>query len=126
MPFAIDSDYLAGFREVSPKKTNFRRQKALYIRLDRSEILNNFLSGCADENSMRRSDGSTRKIFAFRTLICLVLLMLAVPGVISARLVTAALRGGGTHPQGAAVPAVKCTITDTAPRLPANVTASFD
>jgi len=29
MPFAIDSDYLAGFREVSPKKTEFRRQKAL-------------------------------------------------------------------------------------------------
>src|SRR5258708_1992093 len=88
MPFAIDSDYLAGFREVSPKKTNFRRQKALYIRLDRSEILNNFLSGRADENSMRRSDGSTRKIFAFRTLICLVLLMLAVSGVMSAQLVT--------------------------------------
>src|SRR5258708_35905731 len=95
MPFAIDSDYLAGFREVRPKKTNFRRQKALYIRLDRSEILDNFLSGRADENSMRRSDGSTRKIFAFRTLICPVLLILAVAGRTRPPQRTAALRGAG-------------------------------
>src|SRR5260370_7868972 len=86
MPFAIDSDYLAGFREVSPKKTNFRRQKALYIRLDRSEILNNFSSGRADENSMRRSDGSTRKIFSFRTLISLVLLILPVACIMTSPL----------------------------------------
>src|SRR5258708_34417318 len=103
MPFAIDSDYLAGFREVSPKKTNFRRQKALYIRLDRSEILNNFLSGRADENSMRRSDGSTRKIFAFRTLICLLLLMLAASGMFMAQVVILCLLVAVAAPHGPTV-----------------------
>src|SRR5258708_37308373 len=118
MPFAIDSDYLAGFREVRPKKTNFRRQKALYIRLDRSEILDNFLSGRADENSMRRSDGSTRKIFAFRTLICLVLLMLAVSGIMSAQLVTAALCGAVNDPLSGAVSVSPVTITGTTHGVP--------
>jgi hypothetical protein len=126
MSFTIDSDYLAGSAKLALKKTNFRRQKALYIRLDRSEILNNFLSGRADENSMRRSDGSTRKIFAFRTLICLVLLILAVPGITRAQLVTAALRGAVTDPQGAAVSDAEVTITDMGTAFTRTVTASSD
>ena len=75
---------------------------------------------------MRRRDGSTRKIFAFRALICLVLLILAVPGITAAQLVTAALRGAVTDPQGAAVPDAEVTITDTATTFTRTVTASSD
>ena len=75
---------------------------------------------------MRRSDGSTQKIFAFRTLICLVLLILAVPGITRAQLVTAALRGAVTDPQGAAVSDAEVTITDMGTAFTRTVTASSD
>jgi hypothetical protein len=52
--------------------------------------------------------------------------MLAVPGIMSAQLVTAALRGAVTDPQGAAVPDAKVTITDTATGFTRTVTASLD
>jgi hypothetical protein len=51
--------------------------------------------------------------------------MLAVPGIMSAQLVTAALRGAVTDPQGAAVPDAKVTITDTATGFTRTVTASL-
>jgi len=75
---------------------------------------------------MPRSDGSTRKIFAFRTLICLMLLILVVPGITRAQLVTAALRGAVTDPQGAAVSDAEVTITDMGTAFTRTVKASSD
>jgi hypothetical protein len=79
-----------------------------------------------NENSMEGSDGSTRKIFTFRALICLGLLILTVPGITHAQLVTAALRGAVTDPQGAAVSDAEVTITDMGTAFTRTVTASPD
>jgi hypothetical protein len=64
--------------------------------------------------------------FLIRVLICVVLLVLAVPPATHGQLVTAALRGTVTDPQGAAVAGAEVTITGTEAGFTRAVTAGSD